>query len=149
MATVLHGTPHPPSTLQTLGGCGLGQRKVDAMIWHPSVNLHIYRETVAPDVVHWTLSRTWYEGDAHPREARKYRHVVQDEGSFVQKQEIRDVRVLVREVAETIDMRAHGRGAARHSGGRERSGIENIPLPLAIQTQEPLADTTEATEDPA
>ena len=110
-------------------------------IWHASIHLHIYRSEVNERQVQWELSRSWYEGDTVPREGRKYRHVVIDDGYINHPEPIRDVVVLVEEVAGLIQVHAHSaKRPVPASAGRERSGLDHI-VP-----REPLRSEAEATQ---
>lgn len=114
----------------------------------PRVTVTITRDPRDADIVHWELAKTWWTGKVSATDERRRHHVIVDEGTFVYRARVEDVRVLIKEVGSRLHVIATAADAGTRAPGRERSGVENIPLPLDLQQPGSPADTATQDADP-
>lgn len=109
--------------------------------WGDSIYLAMRRDLVRDEIIHWEISRTYYSGAVGPRDERKYHHYVVGSGSFATSGPVRDVRLLISELAGQLDVHAQHQGAAVYPG-RERSGLTHTPDPLYLRGTPPAGTPT-------
>lgn len=111
----------------------------------PRLIIMIHRNPRNADLVDYTFTVVWYTGKHTDAKGKKRRERLIDEGTLVYPYPVRDVRVILDEVTARISRRKGAPGDGPGMPGRERSGIENVPLPLDLppEHQSALAATTQ------
>jgi hypothetical protein len=120
-----------------------------ANVWNLHILVVLHRNPKDQQLVDYTITKNWYTGKYTDRPRGRQSHsALLGEGSFLYPQPIHDVRLALESLTAEARHRAAPNGPS--TPGRERSGFENVPLPLALQTQHPQEqpEPTTAPESP-
>lgn len=108
------------------------------------ISLYVGRDSVNPDNV-WAKLTFYYQVEGHKaRTGRSW------EKSFLHPQPLSEVFLTFQEALHTMDISASvpASDAGPSTPGRERSGFENVPLPLALPSELP-PEQAATTPEPA
>jgi hypothetical protein len=113
--------------------------------WYdPMVLVQMNRYGARDELIRVRITKIWWvKGPAKKPERQRREHVYLDT-TFVHPEPINDLALILSEIAGTLSVDLHRDASSDQHGARERSGIENIPLPLDLPPEpqpEPPATT--------
>lgn len=112
----------------------------------PMLVVTVKRNPKHNDLVDYTIAKLWNKRTKDAKRPLESRRRLLAEGSFVHPEPIQEVTLAIDGM--TASAWAQPRDGVPGTPGRERSGFENVPLPLELPQQPPPEPTATTPEEP-
>ena len=96
---------------------------------YPKIVVSLHRDPRNADLVEYSIVKWWRKRDPEAKIGHHLESTQVDYGTFVHPKPITHIEVHYDEHGDTMSVYLSPR-ASVHTPGRERSGLENVPLPL-------------------